>query len=126
MKRLWISLAALVFIFCATLWNTDRVTAVTDSISSKLEAAEAAVTQGDWQQAAALTDSARQEWERVDRYFSVVLRHADTDDVTTTFQEVQGFLQWEAEAEYTSVNSALVEKVRHLSEVETLTWNNLL
>lgn len=126
MKRLWISLAALALIFCATLWNTARVTAVTDSISSKLEDAEAAVTQGDWRRAAVLTESAQQEWERVDRYFSVVLRHADTDDVTTTFQEVQGFLQWEAEAEYTSVNSALVEKVKHLSEVETLTWNNLL
>lgn len=126
MKRLWISLAALLLIFFATLWNTTRVTAVTGSISSKLEDAESAVTQGDWHQAAILTDSAQQEWERVDRYFSVVLRHADTDDVTTTFQEVQGFLQWEAEAEYTSVNSALVEKVKHLSEVETLTWNNLL
>lgn len=126
MKRLWISLAALALIFCATLWNTARVTAVTDSISSKLEEAESAVTQGDWRRATVLTESAQQEWERVDRYFSVVLRHADTDDVTTTFQEVQGFLQWEAEAEYTSVNSALVEKVKHLSEVETLTWNNLL
>ncbi len=126
MKRLWISLAALALIFCATLWNTARVTAVTDSISSKLEDAESAVTQGDWRRATVLTESAQQEWERVDRYFSVVLRHADTDDVTTTFQEVQGFLQWEAEAEYTSANSALVEKVRHLSEVETLTWNNLL
>lgn len=126
MKRLWISLAALALIFCATLWNTARVTAVTDSISSKLEEAESAVTEGEWRRATALTESAQQEWERVDRYFSVVLRHADTDDVTTTFQEVQGFLQWEAEAEYTSVNSALVEKVKHLSEVETLTWNNLL
>lgn len=126
MKRLWISLAALALIFCATLWNTARVTAVTDSISSKLEEAESAVTQGDWHRATVLTESAQQEWERMDRYFSVVLRHADTDDVTTTFQEVQGFLQWEAEAEYTSVNSALVEKVKHLSEVETLTWNNLL
>ena len=126
MKQLFLSLALLAGIFAATLWNTARVTEISTTIADTLDQAEAAAVQGDWQKASTLTQQAQAHWERCNLYFSVVLRHGDTDDVATTFQEAQGFLLWKDEAEYTSVNRVLTEKVRHLSRMEALSWRNLL
>lgn len=126
MKQLLIYTGMLVAIFCAALGNTVRVENITDQIAGHLEEAEAAVIQGDWEKADGLTEEAHQEWEKAEAYFCIVLRHADTDEVSNGFQEVIGFLQWQDEAEYTSTNHALIKKVRHLAEVEGLTWANLL
>lgn len=126
MKQLLIYVGVLVVIFCGALANTARVTAITDQISGHLEEAETAVIQGDWEKAARLTKEAHKEWEKAENYFCIVLRHADTDEVSNGFQEVEGFIAWEAEAEYTSANNALMKKVQHLAEVEGLTWANVL
>lgn len=126
MKQLFLSLALLLGLFAATLWNTTQVTEISTEIADTLQQAEDAALQGDWKQATTLTQQAHQNWERWNLYFSVVLRHADTDDVATTFQEAQGFLLWKDQAEYTSANRVLVEKVRRLSKTEALSWRNLL
>lgn len=126
MKQLLIYSGILAAIFCAALGNTARVTSITDQISGYLEEAQTAVVQGDWETAANLTEDASTAWKGAEDYFCIVLRHADTDEVSNSFQEVMGFIQWEEEAEYTSANNALIKKVRHLSEIEQLTWANVL
>lgn len=125
MRQLMGSLALLVGLFGLSLWNTACVTDISDGLVETLEQAEAAVSDGNWDRGLALTRQGEQTWERWQPYVSMVLRHVDTDDVTITFQEVEGFLLWEDEAEYTSANRVLLEKVAHLAKVEALTWSNL-
>ena len=126
MKRIWISLGILVLVLAGTLVHISGVRSVTGSITNRLDRAEAVVEQGDWEQARQLTQEAKEEWESVDTWFAIMLRVGDTDEVTTGFQEVMGFLQYEETAEYDSANGTLVEKVKHLYETERLSWTNLL
>ena len=126
MKRIWISLGILVLVLAGTLVHISGVRSVTGSITNRLDRAEAVVEQGDWEQARQLTREALEEWESVDTWFAIMLQVGDTDEVTTGFQEVMGFLQYEETAEYDSANGTLVEKVKHLYETERLSWTNLL
>lgn len=126
MKRLWIPVTLLVLIFSAALYNTAQVSRITETISGLLNQSEAAVAQADWETAAQLTQEAMEQWEKTEDYFSIVLCHADIDEVSTAFQEVMGFLQYQSAPEYDSANGTLVEKVKHLAEIEALNWKNLL
>lgn len=125
MKQIIAYAAALLTLFGVTLWNAAHVADITAGISARLEQAEEAVVHDDWDAAVDIVSRTALEWERQEPYFSVVLRYADTDEVSTGFQEIEGFLRWQERAEFTSANSALIEKVRHLAEVEGLTVGNL-
>jgi hypothetical protein len=46
--------------------------------------------------------------------------------VNTAFQQVLGFLRYRSSPEYDSANRTLIEQIEHLSEMEQLTWQNLL
>ena len=126
MKRLWISAALLGLLFFSSLYNAAQVSRLSQRLSSQLNQAEAAVTAGDWDTAEQLTLEAMDQWEQAEGYFSFVLCHADTDEVSTGFQEVLGFIQYQSSPEYDSANGTLVAKVEHLAEVERLNWKNLL
>lgn len=126
MKRLWSAVALMVLLFAASLYNTVQIDRITSGITSQLNQAGEAVSQGDWDTAQELTSAAMEEWDGMERYFSIVLCHGDTDEVSTGFQEVLGFLQYRSAPEYDSANSTLVAKVEHLAEMEALNWNNLL
>lgn len=125
MKRLFFYVFLLLVLFALCLWNTAYVTGVTDHISAQLEQAEEAVIREDWDAAVRIINAAAMEWEDHQAHFAIAMRYMDTDEVSTGFQEIEGFLRWQEGAEFTSANSALIEKVRHLAQVEGLTWANL-
>lgn len=126
MKRLWIALGVLALLLAGSLWNTARVTRVSDTLTAALNQAEAAVAEDDWDTAAALTQQALEQWTAAEPWLAFVLCHENTDAVTTGFQEVLGFLQYRSAPEYDSANGALVAQVEHLAEIEALNWKNVL
>ncbi len=126
MKRFWVCAGLLLALFGGALLNICYVDAVTGRIADGLNRAEEAVAQGDWDTARTLTDQAREVWEGSQLWLSVTLSLCDTDQVSTGFQEVQGFLQWEAGPEYDGANGTLVAYVEHLAETERITVRNLL
>jgi hypothetical protein len=126
MKRLWASAFLLVVLFLGTLWNSQRVDQITADLSDTLNQAETAVSLGDWDTAEEKTLSALERWRQVENYFSIVLCHSHTDEVNTAFQQVLGFLRYRSSPEYDSANRTLIEQIEHLSEMEQLTWQNLL
>ncbi|MCD8189283.1 MAG: DUF4363 family protein [Clostridiales bacterium] len=126
MKRLWIALGVLALLLAGSLWNTARVTRVSDSLTAALNQAEAAVAEDDWDTAEELTQQALEQWTAAEPWLAFVLCHENTDEVTTGFQEVLGFLQYRSAPEYDSANGALVAQVEHLAEIEVLNWQNVL
>lgn len=126
MKQLCIAAALLAALFAGALWNASQITRTADRLTDLLEQAEQSAAAGDWDTAEVLTRQAMTDWHRQESYFSLVLCHADTDEVTTAFQEVMGFLTHRSLPEYASASASLVEKVEHLSEMERVSWGNLL
>lgn len=126
MKRLWISALLLVALFVTSIAHTQRVAHITEDISALLEQSAAAATADDWSTAHNSTAQAMELWEQTEPYFSVMLCHSNTDEVSTAFQEVLGFLAHQSAPEYASANATLIAKVEHLAEIEALNWSNLL
>ena len=108
MKRLWIACGSLVVLFAATLYNASYLDRLTASLSDQLTQAEACAEAGDWAEAARLTEGAFDEWESHTLYLHVLLRHADTDDVNSSFQEVGEFITCQESGEYSAANGRLV------------------
>lgn len=126
MKRLWLSGTFLAVLLAASLWNAHRVEQVTDSITELLNQAEELALSEEWEQVDVLTRQAYDLWMEEEPYFSVMLVYGYVDEVSTGFEEVMGFLQYRAGAEYDSANGTLVAKVEHLAEVEAVNWRNVL
>ena len=126
MKRLWIACGILAVLFAATLYNASYLDRLTASLADQLTQAEACAETGDWAEAARLTEGAFDEWESHTLYLHVLLRHADTDDVNSSFQEVGEFITCQESGEYSAANARLITQIRLLYEAEQLSLKNIL
>lgn len=126
MKRLWIACGILAVLFAATLYNASYLDRLTASLADQLTQAEAYAEAGDWTEAARLTEGAFDEWESHTLYLHVLLRHADTDDVNSSFQEVGEFITCQEGGEYSAANARLITQIRLLYEAEQLSLKNIL
>ena len=88
MKRLWIAALLLAALFGATLCNNLYLRGFTGALNTLLEQAEARAETGDWEEAHVLTEQALTQWQSRDSYLHILLRHSDTDQIYTGFQEV--------------------------------------
>ena len=126
MKRLWIACAILAMLLAATLWNAGRLERFTASLTDLLEQAEAQAEGEAWREAYALTRLAYDRWESRSTSLHITLRHSDTDDIQTGFQEVLEFLQCQEAGEYSAANARLIARLELLSEAEQLSLENIL
>ena len=126
MKRLWIACAILALLLAATLWNAGRLERFTASLTDLLEQAEAQAEGEAWREAYALTRLAFDRWESRPTSLHITLRHSDTDDIQTGFQEVLEFLQCQEAREYSAANARLIARLELLSEAEQLSLENIL
>lgn len=126
MKRLWIALVLLGAVFTAVLWNGRALTGLTGELTGLLAQAGVQAGAGDWAGAGALTRRAQETWTARDGYLHIMLRHGDTDEIDTGFQETLAYLACRDEEEYAAANARLIARLERLSEAEQLTWNNVL
>jgi len=126
MRRLWICISVLAFVFALSLANSWYLNRLTGELVDTLLQAQALAESEDWESAQTLTSQAQKRWEDAGGYLYIVLRHSDTDEVQSGFREVVELLEWGEEAEYASANAKLVENIRLLSEMEEFTLRNLL
>ena len=126
MKRLWIACAILALLLAATLWNAGRLERFTASLTDLLEQAEAQAEGEAWREAYALTRLAYDRWESRSTSLHITLRHSDTDDIQTGFQEVLEFLQCQEAGEYSAAHVRLIAPLELLSEAEQLSLVTIL
>ena len=81
---------------------------------------------GDWEEARVLTEQALSQWQSRDSYLHILLRHSDTDQIYTGFQEVLEFLTCQEAGEYSAANARLMTQISLLYEAEQFTLKNVL
>lgn len=126
MKRLWIALAIMALVFCATLYNAHYLSGFTHQLTELLAEAEELAEAGDWERAKGSTGTAYQCWEDHSAYLHILLRHQDTDQIYTGFREVREYLDRQEDGEYSAANARLMTQIELLYEAEQLTLKNLL
>lgn len=126
MRRMTISLVILLVLTGLGIWNCMALRHISSNIVHSLALAEQCGESGDWEGAERLTRQAQSDWEDANLFLYIVLRHDYTDEVNTGFQEVLALIQWQETPEYASANGELISQVKHFSEAEQLTIENLL
>ena len=126
MKRLLLPAALLLLLFGASLMNARYLAAFTAALNEQLAGAEALAERGDWDRAREDTALAAARWQERGTYLHVTLHHADTDQISAAFGEVQEFLECEEAGEYSAANARLMALLALLSEAEQLTVQNIL
>lgn len=127
MRRFWSSLAVLVALLCATLYNTHYLGNYTQELITLLTQAEACAADGDWDAAADKTEAALDLWNSRETYLHMVMNHQDTDDVLLDFQEVRQLIDHQEDGgEYSAANARLIARIGLLYEMEQLNLKNLL
>ena len=101
MKRLWIAALLLAVLFGATLCNNLYLRGFTGALNTLLEQAEARAETGTGR-SHVLTEQALTQWQSRDSYLHILLRHSDTDQIYTGFQEVLEFLTCQEAGEYSA------------------------
>ena len=126
MRRLWIAALLLAAMFSCALFISLYLRGLATQISGLLVRAEAAAEAGRWDQAGALTQDAAALWEGHDFYLHVSLRHTDTDQIRTGFQEVDEYLGAQEMGEYSAANAQLTTQLKLLWEAEQFNLENIL
>ena len=125
MKRLIAAVVILAFILGATLCNTLLLGSFTGELTHLLEQAGQLGRAGSWTQAQILTRQAREVWQGRDSYLHVTLRHADLDQISAGFREVEALLACREEGEYAAANARLITQLELLNEAEQLNLKNV-
>lgn len=126
MKRLWIALALMGAILGGTLAHTWSLQGFTDTLTGQLEEAQTLARADGWDQARTLTEQSLHTWRERDVYLHVLLRHADTDQIYASFQEVLALLESGEYGEYAAANARLITQIDLLSEAEQLNLKNVM
>ena len=72
------------------------------------------------------SEQALTQWQSRDSYLHILLRHSDTDQIYTGFQEVLEFLTCQEAGEYSAANARLMTQISLLYEAEQFTLKNVL
>nr|WP_317326366.1 DUF4363 family protein [uncultured Flavonifractor sp.] len=126
MKRLWIALALLASLLCGTLLHSQALTGFTSTLTDALSQAQELARSQRWEEARALTGEALDLWQDRDLPLHILLRHGDTDQVRSGFQEVLALLSSREYGEYAAANARLITQLTLISEAEQLTLKNVL
>lgn len=126
MRRFWISLTLLCIMLGAALVNANYLQNFTDSLTSRLKAAEEMAERGVWEQADTITRQCLEDWEHRRAYLHIIACHDDTDRVLTAFRSVLQYLGLEEMDEYAAANLELITHIELLAEVEQPDWLNIL
>ncbi len=127
MRRLWISLAVLIALVCATFCNSRYLHNYTQELVTLLKQAEFCAADGDWDAAGDKTEAALDRWHSHDTFLHMVFLHRDTDAILLSFKEVQQLIVHQEDGgEYSAANARLITQIELLHETEQLNWKNLL
>ena len=93
---------------------------------SLLEQAQDAARQGEFSVAEDCVSGTLAFWEDHRGFFGVVVRHAEADQINTTFHALREAARMESAEEFLPACADLMEQIRHLSDMEQPRYANIL
>lgn len=126
MKRLWIGIGILAALLGAGLWAMFSMDHIHSAISEELEQAAQTVQDSGWEEAAALTDSAKEDWETHWRFSAALADHSSIDQIDGLFAQLKVYEDRRDTTSYAAACAQLAQMVSALEEGHRLSWWNLL
>ena len=126
MKRMWIGISLLGVLMAAGIALCFCFDALHRPLSGELEAAGAAAIAGNWAQAVAKVDEAREKWEKFRPFTAAVADHEPLEEVDGLFSRLQVLADRRAVTEFAAECRQLAILTEAIADSQGLTWWSLL
>ncbi len=125
-RRFWLGVALLEVFLVLGLLTTRYMAGTNEPVARKLEQAAQAALEGDLQEGVALTNAAKDQWERHRNVAAVAADHEPMEEIDSLFAQVEAYGRIGAVPEFTAYCARLSKLVEAVGEAHGLTWWNLL
>lgn len=126
MKRFYFGLGLLILLLAGSAFLSGTAVKIHDPISLRLEEAAEVSLGGDWLRAKALTEEARQCWQRSLPFTAMFADHEPIEQIDSCFAQVAIYLRQEDADNFPAACGALARLARAMADSQRLSWQNLL
>ena len=126
MKRLWIGITILSLLLAAGIGTTVFATSTQKEISQTLQLASEAALQGQWQEAAILSQNAKMEWERCRKATASIADHEPMEEIDDLFSQMEVYLAANQLLPFSVCCASLSVLTEAIGEAHAINWWSLL
>ena len=126
MKRFWFGIAFLILLLGLGIWQTAGLSGIHRSLSQTLADAALAAQMQDWETADALSEKAKQQWDRCRNLTASFADHEPMEEAEQLFAELGICKTFSLGENYAVVCSDLSQICKAISESFQISWWNVL
>lgn len=126
MKQLTASIALMALILVSGLFLEKRMENTHHPQADCLDRASGFAAAGDWDNATALMNQARESWEQSRDLTAALAHHDPLNSIDARFAELAIYADTRSEAEFRACCAALAQALRSIPKSHGLHWWNLL
>lgn len=123
MRRFWLGVGLLLGLLGLGIAVGSAMAGWHKPIAKKLEQA-AAVCGEDWQQAQALADSAKEDWERCRTMTAMAADHEPMDEVEMLLAELSVYANARDDVHFRATCAQAAQLIEAVAQAHSLTWEN--
>lgn len=126
MRHIILSISLLALSLCFSIAASSAVQHACSETNALLQQAQSAARREDYAAARVYLDKADAAWAGRERFFGVVLRHEEADDVFRDFASLKAYAETQDTDEFLSVCASVMATIEHISGMTHATFHNIL
>lgn len=126
MKRFWLGVGILVLFLAIGLLTTQGFQALFQPLSDTLHQASDAVQEGKWEQAEALAQKARQQWDKYRNITAALTNHEPMEETEAMFNVLDVYVRQRDKTRFAQCCAQLAALTEAIGESQSICWWNLL
>ena len=126
MKAFYVPALLLALILGFSLWTGAYVERGTAACFQKLQKADELAAQENWEEAEAQILQGHKSWQQNQAFFHAIMEHEELDEAESLFASAFAACDERDEPDFHATLAQLLKSLRHLSEKQQLSLNNIL
>ena len=126
MKRIWLGIGFLVVFLLAGWLLTLSFHRIHAPLATVLEEASKEALAGNWEDACAAADEARQYWDKYRNLTAAVADHAPLEEMDALFSQLDIYIKLNWQGDFAALCMQLSQMAAAMDESQALTWWTLL
>lgn len=126
MRHIFLSLSLLALSLAFCIVSSSTVSRACNETNALLQQAQRAARHEDYETARRYLDAADQAWAKRERFFGVVLRHDEADEVFRDFASLKAYAETKDTDEFLAALSSVMATIEHISAMTRATFHNIL
>ena len=125
MKQVLIAVLTLVVVLAFCIFTCGNVRSAAATSLSALRLAQVQSERGDFTNAADAVLAASQNWKAHERFFDVVLRHSEVDEISTVFSSLYQYALARDADDFAAQCAEMIARIQHIRQMQLPTASNI-